>query len=44
MGLMTGTGPLSLWPAGTWNTELPSPGRAIYVEPTAKRVRAVLEG
>jgi uncharacterized protein (DUF427 family) len=44
MGLTTGTGPFSRAPAGTWNFEVPAPGRALYVEPTPKRVRAVLGG
>ncbi len=44
MGLMTGTGPLSRDPAGRWNFEPPPPGRSVYVEPTPKRIRVVLEG
>jgi uncharacterized protein (DUF427 family) len=44
MGLMTGTGPLSRKPVGRFNFEPPEPGRALYLEPTPKRVRVVLEG
>ena len=44
MGLMTGTGPLGLAAAGTWNFDPPAPGSAVYIEPTWKRVRAELEG
>jgi uncharacterized protein (DUF427 family) len=42
MGLMTGTGPLGLHPAGQFNFDPPPPGRAIYVEPSPKRVRVVV--
>ena len=42
MGLMTGTGPLGLHPAGQFNFEPPAPGRAIYVEPSPKRVRVMV--
>jgi len=41
---MTGTGPLSRHPTGTWNFEPPPPGWAVYIEPTPKRIRAVLGG
>lgn len=44
MGLMYGTGPLSRHPAGSFNFEPPPPGRALYLEPTPKRVRAQLGG
>jgi len=44
MGLMTGFGPLSSRPAGTWNFEPPPPGRALYLEPSPKRVRVLLGG
>ena len=44
MGLTTGTGPFGRRPAGTWNFAPPAPGTAVYVEPTPKRVRAVLAG
>jgi uncharacterized protein (DUF427 family) len=44
MGLMTGTGPLSRTPAGTFNFEPPPPGRALYLEPSPKRIRVVVEG
>jgi uncharacterized protein (DUF427 family) len=39
MGLMSGTGPLSRDPAGKFNFEPPSPGWALYLEPTPKRIR-----
>jgi uncharacterized protein (DUF427 family) len=42
MGMMTGTGPLSRQPAGTWNFDPPPPGSAVYIEPTPKRVRTAL--
>ena len=41
---MTGTGPLSRKPTGRFNFEPPEPGRALYLEPTPKRVRVVLGG
>jgi uncharacterized protein (DUF427 family) len=44
MGLMTGTGPLGREPAGTFNFEPPPAGQALYLEPTLKRVRAVIGG
>jgi uncharacterized protein (DUF427 family) len=44
MGLMTGTGPFGRKPAGTFNFEPPEPGRALYLEPTPKRVRVVVGG
>lgn len=44
MGLMSGTGPLGRKPAGTFNFEPPAPGRAIYVEPTPKRIRVQVGG
>lgn len=44
MGLMTGTGPLTKTPAGTFNFDPPPPGSALYMEPCGKRVRVVLEG
>jgi uncharacterized protein (DUF427 family) len=44
MGLMTGSGPLSKRPAGSFNFEPPPPGRALYLEPTPKRVRVQLGG
>ena len=44
MGLMTGTGPLGKQPAGAFNFEPPSPGRALYLEPTPKRVRVEVGG
>jgi len=36
---MTGTGPLGRKPAGTFNFAPPSPGRALYLEPSPKRIR-----
>jgi uncharacterized protein (DUF427 family) len=42
MGLMTGTGPLSPKPAGSFNFDPPPPGSALYLEPTPKRIRAVV--
>ena len=44
MGLMTGTGPFGREPAGTFNFEPPPPGRALYLEPTPKRIRVVVGG
>jgi uncharacterized protein (DUF427 family) len=44
MGLMTGSGPLGRDPAGHFNFEPPPPGKALYLEPTPKRVRAVVGG
>jgi uncharacterized protein (DUF427 family) len=44
MGLMTGSGPLGRQPAGVFNFEPPEPGRALYLEPSPKRVRAELAG
>jgi uncharacterized protein (DUF427 family) len=44
MGLMIGTGPLSKKPAGTFNFEPPPPGRALYLEPTPKRLRVEVGG
>ncbi len=44
MGLMTGTGPLSRNPAGTFNFEPPPPGRALYLDPSPKRIRVVVDG
>jgi uncharacterized protein (DUF427 family) len=44
MGLTTGTGPLGKDPAGAFNFQTPPPGGALYLEPTAKRIRAELSG
>jgi uncharacterized protein (DUF427 family) len=44
MGLMYGTGPLGPSPAGEFNFEPPEPGKALYLEPTPKRVRVVVGG
>ena len=41
---MTGTGPLSKKPAGEFNFEPPPPGRALYLEPTPKRLRVEVGG
>jgi uncharacterized protein (DUF427 family) len=42
MGLMTGSGPFGRAPAGTFNFEVPVPVRALYLEPTPKRIRVVV--
>src|SRR5436305_2013597 len=42
MGLMNGSGPLGREPAGRFNFEPPPPGRALYLEPTPKRIRVVV--
>ncbi len=44
MGLMTGSGPLGREPVGTFNFEPPAPGRALYLEPTPKRIRVEVGG
>lgn len=44
MGLMTGSGPFGRGPAGRFNFEPPPPGRALYLEPTPKRIRVVAGG
>jgi len=44
MGLMTGSGPLGKEPAGEFNFEAPPPGRALYLEPTPKRIRVEVGG
>ena len=44
MGMMSGTGPLSPKPAGTFNFERTRPGSELYLEPTPKRIRAVVGG
>jgi uncharacterized protein (DUF427 family) len=44
MGLMTGSGPFGRDPAGTFNFDPPAPGRALYLEPTPKRIRVVVGG
>lgn len=44
MGLMTGTGPFGKQPAGTFNFEPPPPGKALYLEPTPKRLRVEVAG
>ena len=44
MGLMSGTGPFGRKPAGRFNFEPPGPGKALYLEPTPKRIRVVVGG
>jgi uncharacterized protein (DUF427 family) len=44
MGMMTATGPLSRKPAGTFNFDPPEPGWAVYLEPSPKRIRTLVEG
>src|SRR5438270_329684 len=44
MGMMTSTGPLGPKPAGKFNFEPPQPGSAVYLEPTPKRIRALVAG
>jgi uncharacterized protein (DUF427 family) len=44
MGLMTGTGPLGRKPAGRFNFEPPPPGKALYLDPSPKRIRVVVAG
>jgi uncharacterized protein (DUF427 family) len=44
MGLMYGNGPLGKKPAGSFNFEPPPPGRALYMEPTPKRIRVEVDG
>jgi len=41
---MTGSGPLGKAPAGDLNFEPPPPGRALYLEPTPKRIRVEVGG
>ncbi len=44
MGLMSGSGPFGREPAGQFNFETPAPGRALYLEPSPKRVRVQVGG
>ncbi len=44
MGMMYGTGPLGPTPAGTFNFDPPPPGSALYLEPSPKRIRALVAG
>jgi uncharacterized protein (DUF427 family) len=44
MGLTTGSGPFGRKPAGQFNFEPPEPGRALYLEPTPKRIRVEVGG
>jgi uncharacterized protein (DUF427 family) len=41
---MTGTGPLGRNPTGSFNFDLPPPGRSLYLEPSPKRIRVEVEG
>ncbi len=41
---MYGSGPFGKSPAGSFNFEPPPPGRALYLEPTPKRVRVEVGG
>jgi len=42
--MMTAKGPLGREPAGTFNFDPPPPGRALYIEPSPKRVRVTFAG
>ena len=44
MGLMTGSGPFGREPAGTFNFEPPPPGKALYLDPSPKRIRVEVGG
>lgn len=44
MGLMNGSGPFGREPAGEFNFEPPHPGKALYLEPTPKRIRVEVGG
>lgn len=44
MGLMTGRGPFGAQPAGVFNFAAPPAGRAMYLEPSPKRIRVVHRG
>jgi uncharacterized protein (DUF427 family) len=44
MGLMYGSGPFGKEPAGKFNFDPPPPGRALYLEPSPKRVRVAVGG
>jgi uncharacterized protein (DUF427 family) len=44
MGLMTGNGPLGRGPAGQFNFQPPPAGRALYLDPSPKRIRAAFAG
>lgn len=41
---MTGSGPFSKKPAGTFNFEQPMPGKTLFLDPSPKRIRVVIEG
>jgi uncharacterized protein (DUF427 family) len=42
--MMTASGPLGRSPAGSFNFEPPAPGKAMYIEPSPKRVRVEVAG
>ncbi|HWF53665.1 MAG TPA: DUF427 domain-containing protein [Solirubrobacteraceae bacterium] len=44
MALMAGNGPFGHKPAGRFNFEPPPPGRALYLDPSPKRIRVMLGG
>jgi uncharacterized protein (DUF427 family) len=44
MGLMTGSGPFGREPAGRFNFEPPAPGKALYLDPSPKRIRVEVGG
>ena len=44
MGMMTASGPLGPTPAGQFSFSPPPPGSALYLEPTPKRIRALVAG
>jgi uncharacterized protein (DUF427 family) len=44
MGLMTASGPFGPKPAGRFNFRAPASARALYLDPSPKRVRAVVAG
>ena len=41
---MTGNGPLGRGPVGEFNFQLTAPGRALYLDPSPKRIRVVFAG
>jgi uncharacterized protein (DUF427 family) len=41
---MTGTGPLSRSPTGSFNFDTPPAGKSLYIEPTPKRIRVEVDG
>lgn len=44
MALMAGTGPFGPRPAGTFNFAVDSPAHQLYLEPSARRLRIVVDG